>query len=36
MIYAGMVKFGKHKGLKTPRPLGLAGSSPATRTIQIR
>lgn len=27
--HAWLVKFGKHRGLKIPRPFGLAGSSPA-------
>ena len=30
----GRGEIGKHKGLKIPRPHGLAGSSPAARTIK--
>lgn len=30
-----MVEFGRHKGLKIPRPYGYAGSSPAPGTIQL-
>ena len=33
LIGARVVEFGRHKGLKIPRPLGRAGSSPAPGTI---
>ena len=34
-IYARVVKFGRHKGLKIPRLNGHAGSSPAPGTNKI-
>ena len=35
MTYARLVEFGRHKGLKIPRPKSRSGSSPEAGTKKI-